>query len=236
MIGPVEPGRSIHASGSRTLSEAAISALWPNPLKFGSARSLPNPHGFAGPCARRRLRCPGLSAGRGALKAVAVDVAGQVADRAGVVHAEGGGGQLGVEVVDELSDSGQPALGRRGTCRLCPDGTPVTAGLVIGAYHQLFEIERPFRMAKSDLQARPVYHYLRDSIEAHPTIVFAALAVSRWIEHQTGRSIRRFVRTARRYRTIQIQARSQTITAADPLPDNLRQALDQINAPARTHG
>jgi hypothetical protein len=37
-------------------------------------------------------------------------------------------------------------------------------------------------------------------------------------------SIRRFVKTARRYRTIQIQAGQHTITAADPLPDDLRQA------------
>jgi hypothetical protein len=36
--------------------------------------------------------------------------------------------------------------------------------------------------------------------------VFAALAVSRWIEHVTGWSIRKFVKTARRYRTVQIQA------------------------------
>ncbi len=71
--------------------------------------------------------------------------------------------------------------------------------------------------SKHDLQARPIYHHLRDSIEAHLTIVFAALAVSRWIEHQTGWSVRRFVKTARRYRTIQIQAGTHTITAADPL-------------------
>jgi transposase len=87
-------------------------------------------------------------------------------------------------------------------------------------------------MAKSDLQARPVYHRKRDSIEAHLTIVFAALAVSRWIEHQTGWPIRKFVKTARRYRTIQIQAGQQTLTAADPLPDDLRQAITAINAPA----
>ena len=37
--------------------------------------------------------------------------------------------------------------------------------------------------------------------------------------------------TARRYRTIQIQAGQRTITAADPLPDDLRQALDAINHP-----
>jgi hypothetical protein len=54
---------------------------------------------------------------------------------------------------------------------------------VIGAYHQLFQIEKSFPMAKSDPPARPIYHRIRDSIEAHLTIVFAALAVNRWIEH-----------------------------------------------------
>jgi hypothetical protein len=85
-------------------------------------------------------------------------------------------------------------------------------------------------MAKSDLQARPVYHRTRDSIEAHLTIVFAALAVSRWIERQTGWSIRKFVKTARRHRTVQIQAGDHVITAADPLPAELRQAIEAINA------
>ena len=84
-------------------------------------------------------------------------------------------------------------------------------------------------MAKSDLQARPVYHRTRDSIEAHLTIVFAALAISRWIEHHSGWSIRKFVKTTRRYRTIQIRAGDHVITAADPIPDDLRQVLDTIN-------
>ena len=76
-------------------------------------------------------------------------------------------------------------------------------------------------MSKSDLAARPIYHHTRDSIEAHLTIVFAALAVSRWIENTTGWSIKKFVTTARRYRTITIQAGDHTITAADPIPDDL---------------
>ena len=62
--------------------------------------------------------------------------------------------------------------------------TPITAEFVIGAYHRLFEIEKSFCMSKTDLQARPIYHRTRDSIEAHLTIVFAALAVSRWIENR----------------------------------------------------
>ena len=136
----------------------------------------------------------------------------------------------------ELEAKARALAGLKGyatNLRACPDGTPVTAEFVTGAYHQLFQIEKSFRMAKSDLQARPVYHRTRDSIEAHLTIVLAALAVSRWIEHRTGWSIRKFVKTARRYRTIQIQAGDHVITAADPLPDDLREALNKISSTRR---
>lgn len=66
-------------------------------------------------------------------------------------------------------------------------------------------------------------------------IVFAALAVSRWIEDTTGWSIRRFVKTARRYRTIDIDLAGQTITAADPLPDDLATAIEAIKHRATAH-
>jgi hypothetical protein len=117
----------------------------------------------------------------------------------------------------------------------CPDGTPITADFVISAYHRLFEIEKSFRMSKHDLQARPIYHRKRDSIEAHLSVVFAALAVSRWIEARTGWSIRKFVKTARRYRTVEIQAGEHTITAADPLPSDLREALTMISNGRAAH-
>jgi hypothetical protein len=65
--------------------------------------------------------------------------------------------------------------------------------------------------------------------------VFAALAVSRWIEDQTGWSIKRFVRTTRRYRTVQIRVGDQLLTAADPLPDHLRDALKQIHHRSGAH-
>ena len=47
--------------------------------------------------------------------------------------------------------------------------------------------------SKHDLAARPIYHRERESIEAHLSIVFAALAVSRLVEDATGWSIKRFV-------------------------------------------
>jgi hypothetical protein len=65
--------------------------------------------------------------------------------------------------------------------------------------------------------------------------VFAALAVSRWIEDTTDWSIRKFVNTLRRYRTIQIHAGVHTITAADPLPANICQTLEAIQARAAAH-
>ena len=110
------------------------------------------------------------------------------------------------------------------------------SAFVIGSYHRLFQIEKSFRMSKHDLQARPIYHHKRESIDAHLTIVFAALAVSKLIEAETGWSIKKFVRTTRRYRTIEIQAGQHTITAADPLPEDLADALNALrNASGPAH-
>lgn len=57
-----------------------------------------------------------------------------------------------------------------------------TAGpeFVIDAYHQLWHIEKAFRMSKHDWQARPIYHHLRELIEAHLSIVVTAMAVSHY--------------------------------------------------------
>ena len=52
---------------------------------------------------------------------------------------------------------------------------------VVTAYHDLYQVERSFRMTKTDLAARPVFHRLRDSIEAHLTIVFARVRRARGV-------------------------------------------------------
>ena len=106
---------------------------------------------------------------------------------------------------------------------------------MIGAYHQLWQVEKSFRMSKSDLRARPIYHHKKDSIEAHLTVVFAALAVTRWLERASGWSIKKLVKTLRRYHTIQIQVGDQIVTAADPLPEDVLHALTKIRAAAATH-
>jgi hypothetical protein len=53
---------------------------------------------------------------------------------------------------------------------------------VIAAYHDLWRVKQSFRMTKGDLRARPVFHHQREAIEAHLTVVFAALAVARHLQ------------------------------------------------------
>jgi hypothetical protein len=103
-----------------------------------------------------------------------------------------------------------------------------TPEFVIGAYHQLWHIEKSFRMSKHDLRARPIYHHKRESIDAHLAIVFAALAVTHYIETKTGWSIKKFVQTARRHRSVDILIGGHTLTAEDPIPTDLRDALAVI--------
>jgi hypothetical protein len=132
----------------------------------------------------------------------------------------------------ELEAKARALAGIKGYVTNIADPTPEQ---VIGAYQRLFQIEKSFRMAKSDLAARPIFHRTKDSIEAHLTIVFAALAVSRWIEDTTSWSVKKFVTTVRRYRTIHIQVGEHVITAADPLPDDVHQILEAIKTRAATH-
>ncbi len=72
---------------------------------------------------------------------------------------------------------------------------------IIASYHQLWHVEQSFRMSKSDLKARPIFHQKRDAIEAHLTIVLAALAIGRIIENKTSMTIKRFIRMLRPIRS-----------------------------------
>jgi hypothetical protein len=92
---------------------------------------------------------------------------------------------------------------------------------VIASYHQLWHIEQSFRMSKSDLKARPIFHQKRDSIEAHLTVVFAALAIGKLIENQTGISIKRFVNSVRPIRSGLVSINGKEYPAEAEIPPNV---------------
>jgi hypothetical protein len=56
--------------------------------------------------------------------------------------------------------------------------------LVIGVYRQLWRIEKIFWMSVHDPQARPIHHHTREPTQAPMTIVFAAMAVGQYVQHQ----------------------------------------------------
>jgi transposase len=61
---------------------------------------------------------------------------------------------------------------------------------VIKNYKNLWRVEQAFRISKSDLKARPIFHSKQQVIEAHILICFMALAISKYIETKTKRSIK----------------------------------------------
>jgi len=101
---------------------------------------------------------------------------------------------------------------------------------VIAYYHQLFQVEASFRMAKSDLKARPIYHRKRDAIEAHLTIVLAALAISRNIEYQTGVSIKKFVKLMRPLRSAFVNINGIDFLVSPEVTDEVKSVLKRLNS------
>jgi hypothetical protein len=109
------------------------------------------------------------------------------------------------------------------------------ASEVIGSYHELWHVEQSFRMSKTDLRARPMFHRTRDAIEAHLTIVFTALAVAREVQARTGLAIRNVVRQLRPLRSATLAINGTTQTFAPAIPTDQQAILDAIRGPELTH-
>ena len=83
-------------------------------------------------------------------------------------------------------------------------------------------------MTKHDLQARPVFHHEREAIEAHLTVVFAALAISRELQARTGVTIKRFVQTLRTARSATIEINGRRMTLEPKIDGPAREILDRL--------
>lgn len=106
---------------------------------------------------------------------------------------------------------------------------------VIDAYHQLFNVEASFRMAKTDLKARPIYHRQREKIEAHLTVVFCAIAISRHIQEATGVSVKKFVQQLARVQdgVVLIEGVEHVVPAA--IPAQVRALLTRLAGSGAGH-
>jgi transposase len=113
--------------------------------------------------------------------------------------------------------------------------TVMPAAEVIGSYHELWHVEQSFRMSKTDLRARPMFHRTRDAIEAHLTVVFTALAVSRTVQNRTGLAIANVIKQLRPLRSATIAINGTTQTFAPDIPSGQQTILHAIHSPKLTH-
>jgi Transposase DDE domain len=106
--------------------------------------------------------------------------------------------------------------------------TVMPAAEVMAKYHDLWRVEKSFRMSKSDLRGRPMFHYTRAAIEAHLTIVFTALSVAHAIQSRTGLSIAKVVKQLRPLRSATININGSTQTFPPAIPEAQRRILTDL--------
>jgi transposase len=94
-------------------------------------------------------------------------------------------------------------------------------------------VEQSFRMSKTDLAARPMFVRAKEAIEAHLTIVFTALAVTREVQRYTGLAVRNVIRQLRPLRSATITINSATQTFP-PQIDPERQAIVDALSPGKS--
>jgi transposase len=87
-------------------------------------------------------------------------------------------GDIAIEIDYEKFNSDKSWDGLKGYTT----NTKLTNKEVTENYKNLWHIERAFRMSKTDLRIRPIYHRLRNRIEAHICISFAAYSIYKELE------------------------------------------------------
>jgi transposase len=99
--------------------------------------------------------------------------------------------------------------------------TTLKTDQIIENYRELWQIEKAFRISKTDLQIRPVYHRLQRRIEAHICIAFCAYKVYKELERQL--KIKKVEWSAEK--AIEITKTIYSVTIKTHLSDNLHTRL-----------
>lgn len=87
-------------------------------------------------------------------------------------------GEIEVEIDEEKVKEDQKWDGLKGYIT----NTRLSPKRIVDNYRHLWQIEKAFRISKTDLKIRPIYHYRRKRIEAHICIAFVAYAIYKELE------------------------------------------------------
>lgn len=104
---------------------------------------------------------------------------------------------------------------------------------IIDHYHNLWRIEQAFRIAKNDLEMRPIFHFKEESIKVHVLICFMALAISKYMEIKTATSTAQIIKSFKRVTDARLL---NTLTGKEvalriKIPPDVKRLLQQLNLP-----
>ena len=104
---------------------------------------------------------------------------------------------------------------------------------VIEHYSNLWRVEQSFRMSKSDLETRPIFHHLEDSVKAHVLICVMALAVGKYLEQKAGQSLRKITDILKSVTDAKITdtTTGKTFTLRSTLSEKAKELLGKLKSP-----
>ncbi len=88
-----------------------------------------------------------------------------------------------------LQAKAEKLLGIKGYVTNIPE-KEISGAEIVAYYRDLWHVEQAFRMSKSDLKARPIFHRTQEAIRSHILVCFMALMMGKYLEIKTGRSLR----------------------------------------------
>jgi len=124
-----------------------------------------------------------------------------------------GGDRITVEVDEEMVSADAKWDGLKGYI----SNATLTPQAIVEAYHQLYNVEQSFRISKSKLEIRPIFHFNGDRIKAHISICFVALKVYRELgrllkNNKMKLSVDAVLNIAKTIPTISVKVADSTLT------------------------
>lgn len=109
-------------------------------------------------------------------------------------------------------------------------GPEVSDAMIIAHYRNLWHVEQAFRVAKSDLETRPIFHRKEDAIKTHILICFMALAMAKYLEIKSNRSIHAIIKALKQITDARIlnTITNEEITLRMDVPEETVDMLKQI--------
>lgn len=101
---------------------------------------------------------------------------------------------------------------------------------IIRQYCNLWHVEQAFRVAKSDLETRPIFHRKDDAIKTHILICFMALAMAKYLEIKSNRSIHTIIKSLKQITDARIlnTLTNEEMTLRMDVPNETSDMLKQI--------